>query len=266
MRHLQPNWSVGIERWHASTTNPGGGTTTMTQTDQILHIRRAEERGRTVLDWLDSYHSFSFGHYRDPAFDRFGPLRVLNDDRIAPGGGFGEHPHHDAEIITWVLAGALRHRDSLGHEGVIGPGEVQAMSAGRGIRHSEFNDSPDQPVHLLQIWLLPDRPGHEPRYSQQPIAAARRHNRWALIASPDGREGSLAIHQDALIHTTHLEDGCALRYDPPAGRRTYLHVARGAATINDTRLSAGDALRLTDAVTLHITADGGAELLLFDLP
>jgi redox-sensitive bicupin YhaK (pirin superfamily) len=231
---------------------------------RMIGIRRAEERGRTRLPWLDSRHTFSFGEYHDPAQMGFRALRVINDDRVAPGGGFDTHPHRDMEIVTYVLDGALQHRDSLGNGSLIRPGEVQRMSAGTGIRHSEFNASRDNPVHLLQIWLLPAKTGIEPGYEQRPLPAAARGG-LALVASPDGRDGSVTVHQDVAVYAGQLERGNRVTFPLASGRHAWLHVARGSASVNGHRLQAGDGAGVSGEEQLAIQAEEPAELLLFDL-
>jgi quercetin 2,3-dioxygenase len=230
----------------------------------MIDIRRADARGQTRLDWLDSRHTFSFGEYDDPAHMGFRALRVINDDRIAPGGGFGTHAHRDMEIVTYVLDGALEHRDSLGNGSLIRPGEVQRMSAGTGIHHSELNASRDAPVHLLQIWILPAKTGIAPGYEQRALPAGTRGS-LALIGSCDGRDGSVTVHQDVSIYASQLDAGAAVSHAVSAGRYVWLHVARGDATINGERLHAGDAAAASGEPRLAIHADGPAELLLFDL-
>jgi redox-sensitive bicupin YhaK (pirin superfamily) len=230
-----------------------------------LDIYRADERGRTQLDWLDSRHTFSFGGYQNPDRMGFRSLRVINDDRVAPGGGFGEHGHRDMEILTWVLDGGLAHRDSLGHESTIRPGDLQAMTAGSGIRHSEFNASKSEPVHFLQIWLLPEAKGLEPRYEQKRFEASDRRNRWRVIASRDGREDSVRMHQDALLHNAVLDRDVALPLMVNAGRFGYLHVATGEAELGQEILAAGDGIAFTGPLDRQVRAATPAELLLFDL-
>jgi redox-sensitive bicupin YhaK (pirin superfamily) len=232
----------------------------------VISLRRSEERGRTQLDWLDSQHSFSFDQYYDPNHVRFSVLRVLNEDRVAPGAGFPTHPHRDMEILTWVLAGALEHRDSLGNGSVIRAGELQRMSAGTGVTHSEFNASPTEPVHLLQIWLLPRQRGLAPGYEQRSLAGALEPGRLVLAASPDGREHSVRINQDAWLYLARLEPGPELAYRLPPGRHAYLHVARGAVRLKGERLAAGDAAKLSDEPGLALAAHEPSEVLLFDLP
>lgn len=235
-----------------------------TQTIPIV-IRRAAERGRTQIDWLDSAHTFSFGNYHDPRWSHFRALRVINDDVIRGGGAFGEHPHRDMEILTWVLEGGLRHGDSLGNGSTIRPGDAQIMSAGSGIRHSEANASATDDVHLLQIWIMPERRALTPRYQEHHFSEKDRQNQWRLIASPQGRDGSLTIHQDANVYATLLSPGSSVTHDVPEGRHVWLHIARGQATFADQTLDAGDAIGLSGPATVTITADSDAEALLFDL-
>jgi len=227
----------------------------------MLTVRTADTRGVTRFgNWLDSRHSFSFGDYRDPTRHNFRALRVLNDDRVAPGGGFPTHPHRDAEILTWVLSGALEHRDSMGNGEVLRAGEWQAMTAGTGITHSEFNPSHAEPVHLLQIWLLPDARGHAPRYAQKAFTGAP--GAWELVASPDGANGSLPIHQDARVYRLKLTASEA-RHELAEGRAAYLHVATGTATVNGVALQAGDAAVLEGEREIRASGDG--DVVLFDL-
>jgi len=231
----------------------------------MLELRKAQERGHADLGWLDSYHSFSFADYHDPQHMSFGALRVINDDRINVGGGFGTHGHRDMEIITYVLDGELAHKDSMGNGSVIRPGDVQRMSAGKGVMHSEFNHAPDRTTHLLQIWIEPNVRGISPGYDEKHFDPAEKRGRLRLIASPDGQDGSVSIHQDARVYAC-LFDG-AERADVAlaAGRRAYLHVARGEATVNGVALAAGDALKLTDATKIEVSQGQHAEVLLFDL-
>jgi redox-sensitive bicupin YhaK (pirin superfamily) len=231
----------------------------------MITVRPAAERGRTALDWLDSRHSFSFGDYFDPRHMHYGSLRVLNDDRVAPGAGFPPHPHRDMEILTFPLSGALEHRDSLGNGSVIRAGDVQRMSAGRGIRHSEFNPSAAEPVHFLQVWLEPRQRGLTPGYEQRHFAAAERRDRLRLVASPDGRDGSLTLHQDATVHAALLEAGASVTHALAAGRRAWVQVARGGVTLNGRRLQAGDGAAVAEELALTLTADAEAEVLLFDM-
>lgn len=237
------------------------------KTNEAIAIRRAEDRGRTKLDWLDSRHTFSFGAYQDPRHMGYGPLRVINDDRVAPGGGFGEHGHRDMEILTWVLDGALAHRDSLGHGSTIRPGDVQTMSAGTGIRHSEFNASDTDPVHFLQIWILPREGRLSPRYEQKHFDEAQRRNRWTLIAGPDGRDGSTTIQQDAAVWAALLAAGASLERHLDAGRMAWLHVARGRAAVNGQDLKEGDGAAVPSGGAIRVEASAdGTEMMLFDLP
>jgi redox-sensitive bicupin YhaK (pirin superfamily) len=231
----------------------------------MLQIRRAGERGHFNHGWLDTYHTFSFADYYDPDSMGFRALRVINEDRVAPGQGFGTHGHRDMEIVTIVLEGALEHRDSLGNGAVLPPGELQRMSAGTGIRHSEFNPSATEPVHLYQIWLLPDRQGLTPSYEQKAFPAAEKAGRFRLVASPDARDGSLAIHQDATLYLATLEKGQEVRHDLKPGRHAWLQVLRGAVAVNDQALSAGDGVAVSDEAALRVRATAPAEVLLFDL-
>jgi redox-sensitive bicupin YhaK (pirin superfamily) len=232
-----------------------------------MEIRRARERGHADHGWLDSWHTFSFADYHDPRHMGFRALRVINEDRVAPGGGFPRHPHRDMEIVSYVLEGALEHKDSLGTGSVIRPGDVQRMSAGTGVLHSEYNASKTEPVHFLQIWILPDRAGHAPGYEQKTFSDADKRGRLRLVASPDGADGSVTIHQDARIHATVLARGAGVEHALAPGRHAWVHVARGAAEVNGTPLAAGDAAALTNesALRLRGAGDGDAELLVFDL-
>ncbi|MCX5661845.1 MAG: pirin family protein [Planctomycetota bacterium] len=240
--------------------------TTQSTASSTLTVRRAADRGHTLIDWLDSRHTFSFGGYQDDAHMGFGPLRVINDDRVGPSGGFGEHGHRDMEILTWVLDGELRHRDSLGHESTLRPGQVQVMSAGKGIRHSEFNASSDKAVHFLQVWIMPDRAGHPPAYAELGFRAEGRQGRWQVIASGDGHAGSALIHQDATVSVATLKAGQVVETPVQAGRRAWLHVALGEVRVNDVDLHPGDAVSLAGAGKLSLKAAGDAEVMLFDLP
>jgi len=230
----------------------------------MITIRRAAERGHTRIDWLDSWHTFSFGEYFDPEHIEFRALRVINEDYVAPGRGFGTHPHHDMEIVTYVLEGALEHRDSLGNGSTISPGEIQRMSAGTGIRHSEFNGSKSDTVHLLQIWIMPERAGLAPGYEQRALPAGVRGG-LQVIASRDGRDGSVTIHQDAAIHAAELAAGATAEHALAAGRHAWLQVARGAVTANGQALRAGDGAAFSDERAVQLRADEDAEVLLFDL-
>lgn len=232
----------------------------------MISLRKAQDRGHFNHGWLDTYHTFSFADYYDPGQMGFSVLRVINEDRVAPGKGFATHGHRDMEIITYVLEGALEHKDSLGTGSVIRPGEVQRMSAGSGITHSEFNHSGTEPVHFLQIWILPDRKGLPPDYEQKFFAPQERFGRWRLVASPDGSQGSVAIHQDAFLYVTELKDAESVDHRLAPGRSAYLQLARGRATVNGQALSAGDGARISDETDIRLTGQNGTEALLFDLP
>ncbi|HEX7026376.1 MAG TPA: pirin family protein [Gammaproteobacteria bacterium] len=231
----------------------------------MLQIRRSDQRGHANHGWLDSYHTFSFANYYDPAFLGFSDLRVINEDRVQPGRGFGAHSHRDMEIISYVLEGALEHRDSMGNSSVIRPGDVQRMTAGTGVTHSEYNASSTEVVHFLQIWLLPDRPGYSPGYEQKHFPPEEKRNKLRLIASPDGRDGSVGIHQDACLYSALLDAGAEVGHEFAAGRNGYLHLVRGAATVNGRRLQGGDGVAIQDEACLVLQADEEAEALLFDL-
>jgi len=232
----------------------------------MLTLRKSEDRGRANFGWLDSRHSFSFGHYHDPAHMGFGPLRVINDDRVAGGGGFPTHPHRDMEIISYVLEGGLAHRDSIGNGSVIRPGDVQRMSAGTGIRHSEFNESKSDKAHFLQIWILPEREGLAPSYEQKAFGPEEKRGRLRLVGSRDGRDGSVTIHQDVDLYATLLGTGDAVRHGLKAGRIAWVQVARGTATLNGEQLRPGDGVAIEAAGPIELigTSDD-AELLLFDM-
>jgi redox-sensitive bicupin YhaK (pirin superfamily) len=232
----------------------------------MITLRKADDRGRTDIGWLQSRHSFSFGDYWDEANQGFRTLRVINDDIVAPGQGFGTHGHRDMEIITWVLAGELQHRDSLGNGDVIRPGDVQRMSAGTGIRHSEFNPSATQPVHLLQIWIEPDRRGLPPSYEQVQVPAAQRQDRWRRIADGQGRDGALRMGADASVLATLLAPGKSVSHGLAPGRHAWLHVATGRVRLGDLVLGAGDAVAVSGEPAVAITAEAASEALLFDLP
>ncbi|HRX83626.1 MAG TPA: pirin family protein [Phycisphaerae bacterium] len=231
----------------------------------MITVRRSQERGHFNHGWLDTYHTFSFADYRDARHMGFRTLRVINEDRVAPGAGFGEHPHRDMEILTYVLSGALQHRDSLGNGAVITPGEVQYMAAGTGILHSEFNPSPEEPVHLMQIWIRPDRRGAEPQYDQRRFPALADAGAWTLLASGDGRAGSIRINQDADVFAATLRAGEPLEHTLAAGRGAWIQVLRGAVTVDGEDLSAGDGAGVTDQSTFAVAARTEAEVLLFDL-
>ena len=231
-----------------------------------MNIRRANDRGYADHGWLRSFHTFSFAGYYDEAHMGFGPLRVINEDRVAAGQGFGKHSHRDMEILSYVLDGALEHKDSIGTGSVIRPGDVQRMSAGTGVAHSEFNASKTDPVHFLQIWIVPDRAGHAPGYEQKAFSTEERQGKLRLVASPDGRDGSLTIHQDATLRAGLLAAGETATYALPAGRSAYVHVARGTVTLNGERLGAGDAAAIEESGELMLTGVDASEVLLFDLP
>jgi redox-sensitive bicupin YhaK (pirin superfamily) len=229
-------------------------------------IRRSNERGHADHGWLNSYHSFSFADYFDPNHVEFGPLRVINEDRVAAGGGFGTHPHRDMEIISYVLDGELAHKDSMGNGSTIRPGDVQRMTAGTGVRHSEFNPSPKNPVHFLQIWIQPNATGIEPSYEEKNFAESEKRGRLRLIASPDAAAGSVLIHQDAKLYAGLFDGNESATLELQRGRRGYIHVARGEVRVNGSELSTGDALKLTDVSTVTIQDGKRAEVLVFDLP
>jgi len=229
-------------------------------------IRRSNERGFADHGWLKSFHTFSFADYFDPEHVEFGPLRVINEDRVQAGAGFGTHSHRDMEIISYVLEGELAHKDSMGNGSTIRPGDVQRMSAGSGVRHSEFNPSPSEAVHFLQIWIQPAERNIEPSYEEKRFAPAEKRGRLRLIVSPDRADGSLLIHQDARVYAglfTGTERG---ELAVQSGRRIYVHVARGSVTANGTSLAAGDALRITQDSKLTLGGAVDAEVLVFDLP
>lgn len=231
----------------------------------MLQLRPSEARGHANFGWLDSRHSFSFGHYHDPAHMGFGPLRVINEDRVAPAAGFDTHGHADMEIISYVLDGALEHKDSLGTGSVIRPGDVQRMSAGNGVRHSEFNASQTDPVHFLQIWVIPERKGLEPSYDQRHFPEEERRNTLKLVASGTPRDGALKIHQDADIHASLLDAGQQLVFTPEAGRRQWLQLASGELSVNGEQLRRGDGLAIQDEPSIRIEALDASEFLLFDM-
>ena len=231
----------------------------------MFSIRRGGDRGHFDHGWLDTYHTFSFGDYYDPAQMGFRALRVINEDRVAPGGGFGMHGHRDMEIVTCVLSGALEHKDSLGHGEVLRPGEMQHMSAGRGIRHSEFNPSATEPVHLYQIWLLPRTAGLAPSYSQKSFSVDSRQGRWQLVASPDSADGSLKIEQDARIFLGNFTAPQSIEYSIAPERHAWLQVLRGTADVDSTTLLAGDGLAISNESQLKLRTSANAELMLFDL-
>lgn len=231
----------------------------------MLEIRPFAQRGVANFGWLHSQHSFSFGSYYDPQHVGFSDLLVINEDRVRQGRGFDTHGHRDMEIFSYVLEGALEHKDSMGSGSVIRPGDVQMMSAGTGVRHSEYNASREELVHFLQIWIVPNRKGVTPRYQQQHFDAAEKRGRLRLIISPDGAEGSLSVHQDARVYAGLFDGAEQQRFELPADRFAYIHVARGALTVNGQRLTAGDGARLRNVQDIDFSAGDNAEVLLFDL-
>jgi redox-sensitive bicupin YhaK (pirin superfamily) len=231
----------------------------------MITIRRSDERGGGDFGWLNTHFTFSFDQYYNPRFMGFRSLRVMNEDWVQPGQGFPLHPHRDMEIITYVLEGALEHKDSLGTGAVIRPGDGQRMSAGRGIRHSEANPSKTDPVHLLQIWITPDRPGHEPGYEQKTFPETEKRGKLRLIASPDGKDGSVTIHQDAKLYVSLLAPGQEVKHELDKGRYAWLQVAKGAAELNGKPLNQGDGAAVSEEQKLTIKGTKDAEVLLFDL-
>ncbi len=231
----------------------------------MIRIRQAEDRGHADHGWLDTRHTFSFATYHDSEHMRFRSLRVMNEDVIAPGSGFGTHPHHDMEIVTYVLSGALEHRDSMGNGEVLRPGEFQRMSAGTGITHSEFNPSGSEPTHLYQIWLLPDRKGIEPSYEQKRFPAQEQLNQLRLVASPDAANGSLLIHQDAQIYLASIEIDRDIAHELKPDRHAWLQVLRGEVAVAGNELKAGDGAAISDEREVGITGRSDAEIMLFDL-
>lgn len=231
----------------------------------MITVRKANDRGLTNIDWLKSRHTFSFGEYYDPQEQGFSTLRVINEDWVVPGAGFPTHSHRDMEIVTYVIDGAVQHKDSMGNGSVIRPGDVQRMSAGTGVTHSEYNPSKVDQLHLLQIWMLPDRRGHQPGYEQKTIGDAEKRGRLRVVASPDGREGSVSIHQDAQLYAGIVEPAKPLEFAIPSGRRGYLHVVKGAVDLNGVALVAGDGARIVEERALEIVGREESEVLLFDL-
>ena len=231
----------------------------------MIELRPAAERGHADHGWLDSFHSFSFAGYHDPAHMGFGALRVINEDRIAPGTGFGTHGHRDMEIVSYVLDGALAHKDSMGNGSVIRPGDVQRMSAGTGVMHSEFNDSAQAQAHFLQIWIEPDRRGIAPGYEERHFSATEKRGVLRLVASPDGADGSVTIHQQARLYAGLFDGDEQARLVLAAGRKAYVHVARGSVSVNGLRLVAGDAAKLVDEPAITLGQGEQAEVLVFDL-
>ncbi len=228
-------------------------------------VRRGSDRGFADHGWLKTWHTFSFGSYSDPDHIRFRSLRVMNEDIVAPGKGFGTHPHHDMEIVTLVLSGALQHRDSMGNGEVLRPGELQRMTAGTGLTHSEFNPSSDTPLHLYQIWLYPERKGLTPSWEQKAFDASLRQNQWQVVASRDQRDGSLLIHQDASLYLTELSADSTIPAEIAQGRGAWFQVLKGAATILGESLRAGDGICVEDCSSVDIHSSSGAEILWFDL-
>ncbi|HZF30152.1 MAG TPA: pirin family protein [Gammaproteobacteria bacterium] len=232
----------------------------------MLDLRRADQRGHAEHGWLDSRHTFSFADYMDPKHMGFGPLRVINEDRVQPGQGFGAHSHRDMEIISYVLEGALEHKDSLGTGSVIRPGDVQRMSAGTGVTHSEFNHSKSELVHFLQIWIQPERSRARPSYEEKHFDDADKRGRLKLVGSRDGRDGSVVIHQDVALYATQLESAERVEHALAKGRRAWIQVTRGSVRVNGETLSAGDGAAIADEPAVAIVGEQSAEVLLFDLP
>jgi redox-sensitive bicupin YhaK (pirin superfamily) len=231
----------------------------------MLTVRHAEERGSTSFGWLDSRHTFSFGHYYDPQFMGFGSLRVINEDRVKPNQGFDTHGHQDMEIISYVLEGALEHKDSMGTGSIIRPGDVQRMSAGTGVRHSEFNASASEPVHFLQIWVLPERQGLAPSYQQQAFSDETKRGQLKLVGSRDGRADSITIHQDINLYATVLGDGETVTHQLAVDRKGWLQVVRGSVKINGKQLTAGDGVAMDAGNAITLTGVSDTEVLLFDM-
>lgn len=231
----------------------------------MLVRRNAEDRGRADFGWLNSRHTFSFGHYHDPQHMGFGSLRVINEDQVEPGRGFDTHGHQDMEIISYVLDGALEHKDSLGNGSVIRPGDVQRMTAGTGVRHSEFNASDTESVHFLQIWVIPEKDGLEPGYEQKRFETADKRGQLRLVGSRDGREGSVTIHQDVDVYATVLDEGETVLHQLAEGRKGWVQVALGKADLNGEALSPGDGVAVEGPATLELSGKAGAEILLFDM-
>jgi len=232
----------------------------------MKELRRSAERGHADHGWLQSRHSFSFADYHDPEHVHFGPLRVINEDRVAPGAGFGTHGHRDMEIVSYVLEGALAHQDSTGSSSVIRPGDVQRMSAGSGVRHSEFNASKTEPVHFLQIWIIPDQTALAPSYEEKHFSAQDRRGRLCLIGSPDQGDGSVRLHQDARLYAGTFDSAEHAHFNLRDGRLCYVHVARGALHVAGLHLEAGDGLKITDPGEIELREGKASEVLVFDLP
>ena len=232
----------------------------------MLTIRKADDRGHANHGWLDSHHTFSFADYHDPRHMGFGPLRVINDDTVAGGGGFPPHGHRDMEIISYVIEGALSHKDNIGNGSIIKPGDVQRMSAGPGVTHAEYNASKTEPVHFLQIWIMPSKAGLPSGYEQKFFSDDDKRGKLRLVGSPDGADGSVRIQQDARLYATLLADGASVRHGFAAGRKGWLHVVKGVAEVNGQRLAAGDGVAIEREEAVTLTSQEGGELLLFDLP
>ncbi|HBN75621.1 MAG TPA: quercetin 2,3-dioxygenase [Planctomycetaceae bacterium] len=232
----------------------------------MFKVRKAADRGHADLGWLDTYHTFSFSSYQDPQHVRFRTLRVMNEDTVQPGEGFGEHPHQNMEIVTYVLEGALEHKDSMGNGEILRPGEFQRMSAGSGITHSEFNPSQTEPVHLYQIWIFPDEKGLTPSYEQKRFDDERMVNQLRLVASPEAADGSLTIHTDARIYLAKLDAGTSLDYELNNGRHAWIQVLRGKVSVNGTVLDTSDGMAVSEEDRLTIQAEDHAEIMVFDLP
>jgi quercetin 2,3-dioxygenase len=232
----------------------------------MITLRLSQDRGHADHGWLNSYHSFSFAGYQDPEHMGFGPLRVINEDRVAPGQGFGTHGHRDMEIISYVLEGALAHKDSMGNGSVLRPGYVQRMSAGKGVTHSEYNASKDEPVHFLQIWIEPDTLGIASDYEETRFDDAEKRGLLRLIASPDGAQGSVKIYQDALVYSSLLDKAVSVSHTLRQGRRAYVHLVRGKVSVNGRPLAAGDAAKIEAETEIRLSDGKDAEVLLFDLP
>lgn len=231
----------------------------------MLRIRKANDRGHANHGWLDSHHTFSFADYYDASHMGFRGLRVINDDRVAEGGGFGTHPHRDMEIVTYVLEGALEHKDSMGNGSIMRPGDVQRMSAGTGVRHSEYNASTEEPVHFLQIWIMPDKLGIAPSYAQKTFEDDEKHAKLRLLASPKGDDGSISLNADTRLYATLLEKGDKVEHVVAPGRHAWIHVANGKVVLDGTTLEAGDGASTSDVGTLHLEGVERAEVLVFDL-
>jgi hypothetical protein len=231
----------------------------------MIAVRRSHERGHANHGWLNTYHTFSFADYHDPANMGFRSLRVMNEDRVAPGQGFGAHPHRDMEIISYVLEGALEHRDSMGNGSVLHAGDFQRITAGTGVQHSEFNPSASEPVHFYQIWLFPNKRGLDPSYEERSFSPSQKHDRLRLVASRDGREGSLTIHQDADVFLGQLEAGTHVSHAMAGGRHAWLQVLRGSVQLNEQALAEGDGAAVSELAELSLTAVDAAEVMLFDL-